>query len=190
VNDSDSDGSSFSELSDSDTCTVEYILITRNKKFLFDNHTRACYANYLCGITGICVWLFTPHMQFLFECLEIGSSHYWQCYNWITMMKSQLGDSQTMTHTSKFGQLLSHHKISGCLHTGRITDYQWGNIPILRAYILSCLYQRKAPQILHKNVWTLWGKKQLRLQPRSKYCGTYYQLRTQHGVQCCWQVVW
>jgi hypothetical protein len=28
VNDSDSDGSSFSELSDSNTCTVEYILIS------------------------------------------------------------------------------------------------------------------------------------------------------------------
>jgi hypothetical protein len=39
VNDLDSDGSSFSELSDSDICTVEYILITRNKKFIFDNHT-------------------------------------------------------------------------------------------------------------------------------------------------------
>jgi hypothetical protein len=38
VNDLDSDGS-FSELSDSDTCTVEYILITRNKKFVFNNHT-------------------------------------------------------------------------------------------------------------------------------------------------------
>jgi hypothetical protein len=39
VNDSDFDGSSFSEHSDGDTCTVEYILITRNKKFIFDNHT-------------------------------------------------------------------------------------------------------------------------------------------------------
>jgi hypothetical protein len=33
VNDSDTDGSSFSEFSDSDTCTMEYILITRNKNF-------------------------------------------------------------------------------------------------------------------------------------------------------------
>jgi hypothetical protein len=39
VNDLDSDGSSFTELSDSDTCTEEYILIIRNKKFIFDNHT-------------------------------------------------------------------------------------------------------------------------------------------------------
>jgi hypothetical protein len=39
VNDLDSDGSSFSDLSDGDTCTVEYMLITRNKKFIFDNHT-------------------------------------------------------------------------------------------------------------------------------------------------------
>jgi hypothetical protein len=39
VNDLDSDGSSFSEFSDSDTCTVEYILITRNKKLISDNHT-------------------------------------------------------------------------------------------------------------------------------------------------------
>jgi hypothetical protein len=31
VNDSDSDGSSFGEISDSDTCTVEYILTTINK---------------------------------------------------------------------------------------------------------------------------------------------------------------
>jgi hypothetical protein len=38
VNDSDPNGSSFSELSDGDTCMVEYILITRNKKFIFDNH--------------------------------------------------------------------------------------------------------------------------------------------------------
>jgi hypothetical protein len=28
VNDSDSDGSGFSEISDGDTCSVEYILIT------------------------------------------------------------------------------------------------------------------------------------------------------------------
>jgi hypothetical protein len=39
VNDLDSNASSFSELSDSDTCTVEYILITITKKFIFDNHT-------------------------------------------------------------------------------------------------------------------------------------------------------
>jgi hypothetical protein len=42
VNDLDSDGSSFSELSDSDTCIVEYILITRRKNFVFDNHTHEC----------------------------------------------------------------------------------------------------------------------------------------------------
>jgi hypothetical protein len=42
VNDMDSDGSSFSELSDSNTYMVEYSLITRNKKFLFDNHTHEC----------------------------------------------------------------------------------------------------------------------------------------------------
>jgi hypothetical protein len=41
VNDSDSYGSSFSELLD-DTCMVEYILITTNKKFIFDNHTHEC----------------------------------------------------------------------------------------------------------------------------------------------------
>jgi hypothetical protein len=40
VNDSDSDGGSFSEISDSDMCMVEYILTKINKKFLFDNHTR------------------------------------------------------------------------------------------------------------------------------------------------------
>jgi hypothetical protein len=130
----------------------------------------------------------TP-MQFLFECLRIGSSHYWRWYNRIAMMHSQLGDSQAMTHNSKFGQLLTHHKISGRLHNRR-TVYQRGNIPISRAYILSRLYQRKAPQILDKSVWTLSGKKQLRLQFRSMYCGTSYQLRTQHGVHCCWQVVW
>jgi hypothetical protein len=39
VNDSDSDGSSFSELFDRDMCMVEYILITRNKKCIFNYHT-------------------------------------------------------------------------------------------------------------------------------------------------------
>jgi hypothetical protein len=39
VNDLYSDASSFSEISDSDTCTVEYILTTINKKFIFNNHT-------------------------------------------------------------------------------------------------------------------------------------------------------
>jgi hypothetical protein len=134
--------------------------------------------------------IFTPHTQFLFECLGIGSSHYWRCYNWIATMQRQLGDSQAMTHNSKFVQLLTHHKISGHVHNGRTTDYRRGNIPISRVYILSCLYQTKAPQILDKNVWTLSGKKWLRLQLISMYCGTSYQLRTQHGVQCCWQVVW
>jgi hypothetical protein len=38
VNDSDTDGSGFSEISDGDTCRVEYILIIRNKKFIFDNN--------------------------------------------------------------------------------------------------------------------------------------------------------
>jgi hypothetical protein len=146
--------------------------------------------SHLCRITGVCVQFFTPHMQFLFECLGIGSSHYWQYSNRITTMQSHLGDSQAMTHNSTYGQLLTHHKISGRLHTGRTTDYRRGNIPISRAYILSCLYQRKPPQILDKNVWTLWYKKWLCLQPRSMYCGTSYQLRTQQGVQCCWQVVW
>jgi hypothetical protein len=67
-------------------------------------------------------------------------------------MQRQLGDSQAMTHNSTFGQLLTHQKISGPLQTGRTTDYPRGIIPILRVYILSCLYQRKAPQILDKNV--------------------------------------
>jgi hypothetical protein len=38
VNDSDTDGCGFSEISDGDTCRVEYILITRHKNFFFDNH--------------------------------------------------------------------------------------------------------------------------------------------------------
>jgi hypothetical protein len=42
VNDSDSDGSSFSELSDGDTYMVEYILITRHTNFIFDNHMHEC----------------------------------------------------------------------------------------------------------------------------------------------------
>jgi hypothetical protein len=49
VIDSDSDGSSFSELADSDTCTVEYIVITRNKKYLFDNHTLECVTQVICA---------------------------------------------------------------------------------------------------------------------------------------------
>jgi hypothetical protein len=42
VNDSGSDGSGFSEISDGDTYRVEYILITRNKKFIFNNHMHEC----------------------------------------------------------------------------------------------------------------------------------------------------
>jgi hypothetical protein len=67
-------------------------------------------------------------------------------------MQSQLGDSQAVTNNSKLDQLLTNHKISGRLHNERTTDYQRGNIPISRVYILACLYQRKAPQILGKNV--------------------------------------
>jgi hypothetical protein len=76
VNDSDSDSSSFSEISDSDTCTVIHSnYSTINKKFLFYNHTHAHVTQV------ISVGLFTPHTQFLFQCLGIGSSHYLRCYN-------------------------------------------------------------------------------------------------------------
>jgi hypothetical protein len=37
------------------------------------------------------------------------------------------------------------HQISGRLHTGRTADHRQGNMPISRAYILSCVYQRKTP---------------------------------------------
>jgi hypothetical protein len=67
-------------------------------------------------------------------------------------MQRQLGDSQAMAHNSKFGQLLAQHKISERVHNRRTTDYRRGNIPMSRAYIILCLYQRKAPQILDKNV--------------------------------------
>jgi hypothetical protein len=80
--------------------------------------------------------VFHIHMQFLFDCLGIGSLHYWYS-NQITTMQRQLVHSQAMTHNSKFGQWLTHHKISGCLHTRRTIDYRRGNITI------SCLYQRK-----------------------------------------------
>ena len=66
-----------------------------------------CYASLLFGITGVCIRLFRSHMQLLLECLRIGSLHYWQCSIWITMMQRQLWDSQTMTHYSKSGQLLT-----------------------------------------------------------------------------------
>src|SRR5215510_10458280 len=39
VNDPDSYGSIFNDIYDGDICRVEYILITRNKKNIFDNHT-------------------------------------------------------------------------------------------------------------------------------------------------------
>jgi hypothetical protein len=42
VNDLDSDGSGFSEISYGDTCRVEYVLNKRNKKIIFDNHTHDC----------------------------------------------------------------------------------------------------------------------------------------------------
>jgi len=46
----------------------------------------------------------------------------------------------------------THQQISGCLHTGRTADHQRGKMPISRAYIFSCIYQRKAPQIRNKNI--------------------------------------
>jgi hypothetical protein len=58
-------------------------------------------------------------------------------------MQRQLGNSQVITHNSTFGQLLTHHKISGWLYNGRTTDYQQGNIPISRSYILSCCIKGK-----------------------------------------------
>jgi hypothetical protein len=39
VIDSDLDGSGYSAISDGNKCRVEYILITWNKKNIFDNHT-------------------------------------------------------------------------------------------------------------------------------------------------------
>jgi hypothetical protein len=83
-------------------------LIARSKKSLCDNHTRACYASHLCGITGVRIRLFTLHMHRLMECLETGFKHYWQCSISITMMQRQLSDNQVMNHYSKFGQLLTH----------------------------------------------------------------------------------
>jgi hypothetical protein len=47
VNDSDSDGSGFSEISDSDTCMVEYILTTINKKLLFDKTEQQIFSDQL-----------------------------------------------------------------------------------------------------------------------------------------------
>jgi hypothetical protein len=76
VNRSGSGDSSFSEISDRDTCMVEYILIIRNKKYLFGNHTHERVRQVISGITGVCVL-----MQFLFQCLRIGSSHFLPCYN-------------------------------------------------------------------------------------------------------------
>jgi hypothetical protein len=76
VNDSDSDGISCSELSNSDTCTVEYILIGIKKKNIFNNPTHEGVMQDISAGFGVCVRIFTPHTQFLFECLRIGSSHY------------------------------------------------------------------------------------------------------------------
>ena len=52
--------------------------------------------------------LFIPNMHLLLGCLEIGSLRYWPCSTSITTMQRQLGDSQPMTHLSKFGQLSTH----------------------------------------------------------------------------------
>jgi hypothetical protein len=71
VNVLDSDGSSFSEISDSDMCMVEYILITINKKFHFDNHIHERVTQvisrgllkFLCGI------IHTTHAVSVRRCL-------------------------------------------------------------------------------------------------------------------------
>jgi hypothetical protein len=58
VNDSDSDCSSFTEISDSDTCMLEYILTTINKKKIFSiiihmNVLHKSSLRYYCSLRGI-----------------------------------------------------------------------------------------------------------------------------------------
>jgi hypothetical protein len=64
------------------------------------------HARAFCGITWVCVQLFIPHMQHLFECLGIGSLHYWLCSNWITTMQRQLWDSQIKQGKNVTGNFL------------------------------------------------------------------------------------
>jgi citrate lyase alpha subunit len=62
VNDLDSDCSSFSEISDSDMCMVEYILTTGSKKRLFDSHTHERVTqNISAGLLEFGVIIHTPY---------------------------------------------------------------------------------------------------------------------------------
>jgi hypothetical protein len=62
VNDSDSDGSTFSEISDSDMCMVEYILTTINKKlFSIIIHMSVFRKSYLRDYWSLCGIIHTPH---------------------------------------------------------------------------------------------------------------------------------
>jgi hypothetical protein len=116
-------------------CMVEYMLITWNNKFHFDNHTHE-HVMYVIstGLRSVII-----HTQ---NAASVGMSRdrflTLLCSNQITVMKRQLGDSRAMSHNSKFRQLSTHHKISGRIHIGKI--------PISRTYILSSFYQRKAKQ--------------------------------------------
>jgi hypothetical protein len=89
VNFSDNTCKVNSPISSSSSRSEEQMFSSQN---LAEARKRTCRV--LLQDYGIWVRLFIPHMQFLFECLGKGSSHYWRCSNWITKAQRLLGDSQ------------------------------------------------------------------------------------------------
>jgi hypothetical protein len=170
-------------------CTVEYSLITRNKFFfLISMHISMLHKSSLWNSWTLRPIIYTPYAA------SVGMSRD-RFLALLTMFHPSNNDAEAAKGQPGYDPLFkiwpvidTHNKIWGHLHTRRIADYWQGNVPILRVHILSCLYHRKAPQIWNKNVLTLWGKRQLCPQPGSIY--TSHQLRTQRGIQCCWQVGW
>jgi len=149
------------------------VSIQEIKKFLIILHTSVLHKSSLWNSWSLCPTIYTPYAA------SVGMSRD-RFLALLTMFHLNNNDAEAARGQPGCDPLFkiwpvidTHHKICRHLHARRIADYWRGNVPILRVYILSCLYHRKAPQICNKNVWTLWGKRQLCPQPGSIYWGAY-----------------
>jgi len=85
-----------------------------------------------------------PICSVYWNVLGIGSSRYWQCSIWITTKQRQLGDSQAMTHDSKFSQYLIHSsqnfRMSAHLKKSRLLTRQYAVCG--RVFFLVCMKEK------------------------------------------------
>lgn len=156
-------------------CTVECSHITRNKKILYDSYT---HERVICKLSLRDNWSLRLIIQTPYTA-SVGMS--WDKFLSLWMMLHlNNNNAKAARGQPDYWSLFKIRPVIDMLNT-KFEDVstleEWGSIPISRAYILPCSYQRKAPQIWNKNVQTLRGKKPLCPQHRSIYWGTSHQLR-------------